>query len=242
MSQVNRHKLHFGPYRTPRFKYGAKVECQARGEVTIVKLTAGRIPWPVGRTKRATSLVLFKGLARAVRREASIAVQYWWGVSPATVRKWRRALGVPTLNEGNRRLKRAYGKTEWAADGLRKAWAKARDPVRRAKIAAAKLGKPRPPHVIEALRLANLGRKHSKAERRKRREAHKRRGSWPPAAGRAWEPWEYELVRTLAPTEAAAKTNRTLWSVFIRRSRLGLPDGRRRRQRLKTGRSLPARN
>jgi hypothetical protein len=40
MPHVNRHKLHFGPYRTPRFKYDAKVECEARGEVTIVKSRA----------------------------------------------------------------------------------------------------------------------------------------------------------------------------------------------------------
>ena len=64
---INRHALHFGPYRTPRFKYGAKVECEARGEVTIVKLTAARIPWPIGKTHRATSLVLYKDLVRAVK-------------------------------------------------------------------------------------------------------------------------------------------------------------------------------
>jgi len=29
-------KLHFGPYRTPRFRYAAKVLCAARGEVQIV--------------------------------------------------------------------------------------------------------------------------------------------------------------------------------------------------------------
>ena len=39
-----RFKLHFGPYRTPRFKYGAVVQDALRGEVKIVGLTAGRIP------------------------------------------------------------------------------------------------------------------------------------------------------------------------------------------------------
>jgi hypothetical protein len=29
---IDRHKLHFGLYRTPRFKYAAKAECEARGE------------------------------------------------------------------------------------------------------------------------------------------------------------------------------------------------------------------
>ena len=40
---INLHKLRFGAYRTPRFKYGATVECEARGEVTIVKLTAASV-------------------------------------------------------------------------------------------------------------------------------------------------------------------------------------------------------
>src|SRR4051794_15178034 len=137
MPSVNRHKLHFGPYRTPRFKYGANVDCEVRGEVTIVKLSDGRIPWPVGKTHRATSLVLYKDLARAVRREAACTVRYWWGVGAATVRKWRRALGVPAMNEGDRRLKREHAKTDWAKSARAKAWTKARDPDRRAKIAAA---------------------------------------------------------------------------------------------------------
>jgi hypothetical protein len=64
MPRVDRHKLHFGPYRTPRFKYGSKVECLARGELTITKLTSGRIPWPIGQ-RRTYSLVLYRDLARA---------------------------------------------------------------------------------------------------------------------------------------------------------------------------------
>jgi len=56
--------------------------------------------------------------------------------------------------------------------------------VRRAKIAAAKLGKPRPPEVIEALRRANLGKKLSAATRAKMSATHKRLGTWPPAAKR----------------------------------------------------------
>ena len=42
-----RFKLHFGPYRTPRFRIGAVVEDEVRGEVTIVGLTGARIPWPI---------------------------------------------------------------------------------------------------------------------------------------------------------------------------------------------------
>jgi NUMOD3 motif len=230
MPRVNRHKLHFGPYRTPRFKYGAKVECQARGDVMIVRLTAGRIPWPVGKTHRATSMVVYADLARAVRREAACAVMHWWGVGASTVWIWRRALGVPHSNEGDRKLRIAYNKSPSGRAAIEAMHGKARDPVRRAKIAAAKRGKPRPPHVMAALRKANIGRKLSAEHRRKIGAAHKRRGTMPPAAsGPTWQPWEDELVRTLPPAEVVQRTGRTLQAVFVRRNRLKVPDGRSRR-------------
>src|SRR5262245_36378099 len=98
-----RHRLHFGPYTTPRFRYGQRVEDLRRGTVRIVRMSTGRIPWPIGRRHTGgLSLVLYRDLARAVRREGSAAVQHWWGVCPCVVQKWRRALGVPRMNEGDR--------------------------------------------------------------------------------------------------------------------------------------------
>jgi hypothetical protein len=44
ISEDERFKLRYGPYKTPRFKYGKKVQDEWRGEVTIVGLSAGRIP------------------------------------------------------------------------------------------------------------------------------------------------------------------------------------------------------
>jgi hypothetical protein len=70
MTRIARHKLRFGPYHTPRFRYGQRVECLARGDVTIVGLSDGRIPWPIGQARRGKSFVLYRDLARAVRREA----------------------------------------------------------------------------------------------------------------------------------------------------------------------------
>jgi hypothetical protein len=84
-----RFKLHFGPYRAPLFKYGAVVEDALRGEVTIVGLSAGRIPWPIGQKGQSKGPVLFKGLAKAVRRESVVAVQHWWGVSFWRINGWR---------------------------------------------------------------------------------------------------------------------------------------------------------
>jgi hypothetical protein len=215
-----RHKLHFGPYRTPLFRYGQRVEDERRGLVRIVGVTAGRISWPIGQQGRSKAIVLFKGLARAVRREAAAAVMHAWSVGPATVNKWRRALGVARWNEGDLRLKAANGKRN--KTGIAAMHATARDPVRCAKIAAARRGKPRPPHVVEAMRRARLGREASPATRAKMRAAAKARGAWPPAAGRPLTARELRLIRSLPPAEAAKRTGRTLAAVYSQRSKLGL--------------------
>jgi hypothetical protein len=71
---ADRHRLHFGPYGTPVFKYGEVVICDMRGQVEIVGLSGGRIPWPVGKRGPAKALVLCGALAKAVRLEATVAV------------------------------------------------------------------------------------------------------------------------------------------------------------------------
>jgi hypothetical protein len=106
----DRTRLLYGPYRTPRFRLGSVRMCEFRGEVTIVGITDACIPWPVGKTLRARSLVIFGALARAVRLESATAVCHWWGVTPQTVTKWRKALGVGPVTEGTRRLKQDNGR------------------------------------------------------------------------------------------------------------------------------------
>jgi hypothetical protein len=76
-----------------------------------------------------------------------------------------------------------YCQEPWTKRARQKSYAKHRDPQRRAKIAAAKRGKPRPRHVIEAMNNALRGKTHTKEARQKMSEARKRRGAWPPAAG-----------------------------------------------------------
>ena len=83
----DRFRLHFGPYRTPRFQLGKVVEDEWRGDVRIVGISNGRIPWPIGQTTRAKSLVVYGGLAKAIRCESVQAVAYWFGVTPQTVTK-----------------------------------------------------------------------------------------------------------------------------------------------------------
>jgi hypothetical protein len=76
------------------------------GEVRIVGISNGRIVWPLGRKPggSATTFVIYRDLAKAVRREAGSAVACWWGVRPDTVSRWRKALGVKRSNEGSHAL------------------------------------------------------------------------------------------------------------------------------------------
>jgi hypothetical protein len=65
-------QLRFGPYRSPKFKYGATVVDRIRGEVTIVGLRDAKIPWPIGKRGRSRGLILYGDLAKAVGCEASV--------------------------------------------------------------------------------------------------------------------------------------------------------------------------
>src|SRR5262245_28259373 len=103
-SPVDRHRLHYGPYRAPLFQLGGAAECLHGGTVTITQISDGRIPWPMATRRGGASLVLYGDLARAVQREAACAVAHWFGVSTWMVRQWRRALGVPARNQGDRLL------------------------------------------------------------------------------------------------------------------------------------------
>jgi hypothetical protein len=189
----------------------------------------GPIPWPIAKTDHgAKSLVVYKGLAEAVRRESNQAICHWYGLTPQTISKWRRILGVPSTTEGTRRLRHEYALEPAATAARAKAHAKAADPERRRKIAEAKRGKPRPPGLIARLTAARLAKPVSDETRQKMSETHKKRGTRPPWIGPPWTPEEDDLVRRLSATEAAERTGRTLEAVYSRRRILGVKDGRRR--------------
>jgi hypothetical protein len=84
------------------------------------------------------------------------------------------------------------------------------DAARRAKIAAAKKGKPRPAHVGEVLAASHTGRPLSEEHRRKLSAAYRRRGTRPPKAGRPW---------TAAEARATAWA-RTGWGLRAARKRV----------------------
>lgn len=89
-------RLLFGPYATPRVRIGQKVVCKIRGPSVVVGLSKGPIPWPFGRVKgnKQAMLIIYRALEKALRREAAIAVRYWWGTSSAPVVRWRKQLNV----------------------------------------------------------------------------------------------------------------------------------------------------
>jgi len=70
--------------------------------MVITGMTDAPIPWPIAKNRRGRhSLIVYKDLAKAVRRESNQAVAHWWGVDPQTLTKWRRALGVERATEGD---------------------------------------------------------------------------------------------------------------------------------------------
>jgi hypothetical protein len=226
MKDRDRFRL-LGTYKTPSFRYGRVVRCEVRGEVEVVGLHDAPIPWPVGKKGRAKSLIVFKDLARAVRRESEIAVAYHWGVTGQTVGKWRQALGVERVTEGTSKRLSDHAQEPAVVAGLKKAQAKSGDPARRAKLAAAMRGKKMDRRVVEALAAQRRGTRHREESRRKMSEAHRRRGTLVPGT-QVWTPKEDALVRSLPAAEAARRTGRTLVAVWQRRRVLGVPDGRRR--------------
>jgi hypothetical protein len=226
MDDAERFRL-LGRYRTPRFRVGQCVYCQVRGEMVITGMTDAPIPWPIGRRGGGRhSLIVYKGLAKAVRRESNQAVAFWWGVDPQTVSKWRKALSVRQANEGTRRLFEE-NIAEHGDDMRALGVLKARDPERCRKIAEARRANPSPPHVLEAMHAARRGLPHTDEARRRMSETHRQRGTLVPGTVR-WTAGEDEPVRTLPVEEVAQRTGRSLQAVYGRRYRLGVRDGRMR--------------
>src|SRR5208282_1201600 len=102
-------QLLHGPYTAPPLKRGDRAFCLLRDtEVIITSWSDGRIAWPKCRIvghRGGHGLLLDEELARAVRSESSLAIQYWWGASPVAVWHWRKALGIGHWEpEGSRLL------------------------------------------------------------------------------------------------------------------------------------------
>lgn len=143
--------LIFGPYAAPDVSSGW-AEDASDGRIEIGGWTTAPIPWPRRKKTGRHSPILCGDLIRAVQTESSAAIQYHWGVSEATVWKWRQILGVPRVTAGTRqRLAEMTGVPPEAAARGRKA---AATPEARAKMAASKRGQPAHPETAKALKEA----------------------------------------------------------------------------------------
>ena len=90
-----------GPYERPAPRRGPWIFDLARGDLKVSGITDAPIPWPdTAGPAGGRSLVLCGDLIAAVRAESALAVQHHWGVSRATVCRWRKALEVPRFNPG----------------------------------------------------------------------------------------------------------------------------------------------
>ena len=101
--------LQHGPYVTPPVIKGCRVVCGVQGVVQLVGLSSGAIPWPVGERDGERPLVVYRGLARALRWESAAAIAAAWGVPVATVKTWQSS-GIKKLprHSGNGSTKRVW--------------------------------------------------------------------------------------------------------------------------------------
>jgi hypothetical protein len=105
-----------GQYVTPPVVKGCRVVCGVRGVVRLVGLSSGPIPWPIGEKDGERSLVVYKGLASALRWESAEAVAAAWGVPVATVENWQAVkIEKPPQHVGKGSGKRTWTHEEDAA-------------------------------------------------------------------------------------------------------------------------------
>lgn len=129
-----RHQLLGGPYTPPRTRRGAFLNCELRGKVKVGGYFDGPIPWPI--KWGTSSLILCGDLVKAVKLESAIAVGHYWGVSVATVKKWRGALGVEAYNQGTHALMRRTAREHATPQRMRRMTKLARTAGRRRKPAS----------------------------------------------------------------------------------------------------------
>jgi hypothetical protein len=168
--------------------------------VRITGVSAAPIPWPIAQTlpnSRARSLVLYGDLIEAVKRESAGAVMHFWGVKANTLWTWRKALNVGQYTEGTRKCKSESFLPHAArgSEAARPTWG---SEERRAKISAARKGKPRPAHVVEAMRKGRTGKPYSEETRAKMCQAQRAR-----QRDDAWTQQQDELVRALPAQEGS---------------------------------------
>ena len=202
MTNRDRLRLLFGPYKAPPLKPGDRTTCLYRDtSVIITSWTDAPIPWPRCRAFDSpgggSGLLVDEELARAVRHESATAVMHWWGASQRAVWAWRKALGVGRIDSaGSRRLIQV----------------------------AAEQG-------AEAIRARDWTEEERQLRRRVNAEKGLARNLVTGYHGPLWTPEDIALLGTLPDEEVARRTGRTPNGVRIMRTRLGIPTFTDRRRR-----------
>ncbi len=170
--------------------------------------------------------VVCGSLIFAVRSESEIAVAYHWGVSTATVKKWRRALEVPAVNNGTRSLYIAYGFERLATP---ENMAKLREALGceevRAKMRASSIGRKLHPKTAAALREAA---KRPKSEEWKRGQSARSRKMWENAeeyglpAQHSWSDEDIAMLGTKSDKEVGKVLGLPQHVVVHKRRSLGI--------------------
>ena len=226
MIDSERYKLLYGPYKVPKCKLGDKLLCEYRDrEVTVKGMTDALIQWPCVRKGKRHSPIVCGELVRAIRTESEMAVAHHWGVRYETVWKWRQALNVPRMTNGSRRLRIEYAVEQLTPEVRAKGKEAMHSPEVRAKLSAAKKGRPQHPNTIAACR--ELGRR-PKSEEWKRAMSERSKKMWenPEAHGlpsrRKWTEEELALIGTDSDKAVAKALGLPVNVVQYKRETLGI--------------------
>ena len=210
MRDEERYRLVAGPYEPPLVKRGFLVD-EVRGKVPFATFSNALIPWPkFKRRGRGGSggFVLCGDLLRALANESSPTICHYWGVSPATVVNWRRALEMKGLTPGAQRL---------VSLGVELA----RLPESRKKISEAASNRTMSPQHKSSLHEAMHQGWQERFEAR--RAAYQQTGCFPPATkADPWLPEEDELLPNLPTRELTRVLGRTPKAITARRHLLGI--------------------
>jgi hypothetical protein len=226
MIDSERFKLLYGPYLPPNCRLGDKLLCEYRDrEVTFKAMTDALIQWPSATGGNLRSPIVCGDLVRAIRTESEMAVAHHWGVRYQTVWKWRKALSVPRMTNGGRRLRIEYATEHFTLEFRAKGKEALSSAGVRAKMSAAKKGRPLHPNTIAACR--KRGRR-PKSEEWKRGMSARSKKMWenPEAhglrAGRKWTEGELALVGTDSDRVVAETLGLSISGVQQKRTSLGI--------------------
>jgi hypothetical protein len=246
MTDRERVKLLFCPYKAPPFKRGDRAVCLFRDcFVVVTGWAAAPIPWPRCRALDSpgggSGLLVDEELASAVRHESAAAVMHWWRASATAVRNWRKALSVTRAdNEGTARLMLAAAQEGAEAIKARE-WTE-EERQQRQRTNAEKgladnlvLGYHGPLWTAEEIALLGTVPDEELARRIGRtpnavRVMRDRLGIPRPTGGR-WRDEDLALQGTLPDRVVARRLGRSLSSVTQKRIKLGIAnpfDGRKR--------------